>query len=79
MTRELRQQLKKAVNLRSMFLPTKKIRMVLINLVENASKYGKPGGSIVASIYKTDEKHVLVKKRSATMVLASGRTSSKNI
>ena len=34
--------------------------MVLINLVENASKYGKPGGSIVASIYKTDEKHVLI-------------------
>jgi len=29
--------------------------MVLINLVENASKYGKPNGSIVASIYKTDE------------------------
>jgi len=34
--------------------------MVLINLVENAGKYGKPSGSIIASIYKTDEKHVLI-------------------
>jgi len=42
------------------FADKEKIRMVLINLVENAGKYGKPGGSIVASIYKTDEKHVLI-------------------
>ena len=34
--------------------------MVLINLVENAVKYGKSQGNIVASFYKTDEKHVLV-------------------
>lgn len=34
--------------------------MVLINLVENATKYGKPGGTIVASIYKIDEKNVLI-------------------
>jgi two-component system phosphate regulon sensor histidine kinase PhoR len=44
----------------NVFADKEKIRMVLINLVENASKYGKPGGSIVASIYKTDEKHVLI-------------------
>ncbi len=44
----------------NVFADKEKIRMVLINLVENSSKYGKPGGSIVASIYKTDEKHVLV-------------------
>lgn len=44
----------------NVFADKEKIRMVLINLVENASKYGKPGGTIVASIYKTDEKHVLV-------------------
>ncbi len=37
-----------------------KIRQVLINLVENSIKYGKPGGSIVASMYNTDGKHILV-------------------
>ncbi|HTQ64261.1 MAG TPA: ATP-binding protein [Puia sp.] len=42
------------------FADKEKIRMVLINLVENAGKYGKPSGSIIASIYKTDEKHVLI-------------------
>ena len=44
----------------TVFADKEKIRMVLINLVENAAKYGKPHGTIVASIYKTDEKHVLV-------------------
>ena len=34
--------------------------MVLLNLVENASKYGKQNGSITASVYNTDGKHVLV-------------------
>jgi two-component system phosphate regulon sensor histidine kinase PhoR len=43
----------------TVFADKEKIRMVLINLVENASKYGKPHGTIVASVYKTDEKHVL--------------------
>lgn len=37
-----------------------KIRQVLINLLENATKYGKKDGSIVASIYKTDGQHVLI-------------------
>jgi len=37
-----------------------KIRQVLINLVDNARKYGKYGGTITAGIYNTDEKHVLV-------------------
>jgi two-component system phosphate regulon sensor histidine kinase PhoR len=37
-----------------------KIRQVLINLVDNAVKYGKPSGTIVASIYATDGKHALV-------------------
>lgn len=37
-----------------------KIRQVLINLVSNAVKYGKDDGNIVASIYKTDGKHVLI-------------------
>lgn len=42
------------------FADKEKIRMVLLNLVENASKYGKQHGSITASIYKTDGRHVLV-------------------
>ncbi len=42
------------------FADKEKIRMVLLNLVENASKYGKQNGSIIASIYHTDGKHVLV-------------------
>jgi two-component system phosphate regulon sensor histidine kinase PhoR len=44
----------------TVFADKEKIRMVLINLVENASKYGKTGGMIVASIYKIDEKNVLI-------------------
>ncbi len=42
------------------FADKEKIRMVLLNLVENASKYGKRNGSILASVYSTDGKHVLV-------------------
>ncbi|MCY7420878.1 MAG: cell wall metabolism sensor histidine kinase WalK [Chitinophagaceae bacterium] len=37
-----------------------KIRQVIINLVSNAIKYGKRDGNIVASIYNTDGKHVLI-------------------
>jgi len=37
-----------------------KIRQLLNNLVMNATKYGKQGGIIVASVYKTDEKHALI-------------------
>jgi len=37
-----------------------KIRQVLHNLVENAIKYGKQNGHIVASVYKTDERHALI-------------------
>jgi two-component system phosphate regulon sensor histidine kinase PhoR len=37
-----------------------KIKQVLINLIENACKYGKQNGSIWASIYKTDDEQVLV-------------------
>jgi two-component system phosphate regulon sensor histidine kinase PhoR len=42
------------------FADKEKIRMVLLNLVENASKYGKLGGTILASVYNMDGKHVLV-------------------
>ena len=42
------------------FADKEKILRVLINLVENATKYGRTDGSIIASIYKTDERHVLI-------------------
>jgi len=44
----------------TVFADKEKVRMVLINIIENASKYGRVNGSIMASIYKTDESHVLV-------------------
>lgn len=44
----------------TVFADKEKIRQVLINLVENAFKYGKPNGNTVASIYKTEEKRVLI-------------------
>ncbi|MDR3716982.1 MAG: ATP-binding protein [Puia sp.] len=44
----------------AVFADKEKIRMVLINLVENATKYGKAGGIIIASIYRIDEGNVLV-------------------
>ena len=37
-----------------------KIRQVIINLVDNSVKYGKENGSVIASMYLTDEKHVLI-------------------
>jgi two-component system phosphate regulon sensor histidine kinase PhoR len=37
-----------------------KIRQVLLNLVENSIKYGKENGNIVASMYKTDGRHILI-------------------
>ena len=44
----------------AVFADKEKIRQVLINIVSNSFKYGKENGHIVASIYKTDGKHVLV-------------------
>lgn len=37
-----------------------KIRQVLINLVDNAKKYGKQNGNIECSVYKIDGKKILV-------------------
>lgn len=37
-----------------------KIQQVLINLVINATKYGKENGEIIASIYNTDGTHALI-------------------
>ena len=42
------------------FADKEKIRQVLINLIENAFKYGKENGNIVASIYNTDDDRVLI-------------------
>jgi len=44
----------------SVFADKEKMRQVLTNLVENAIKYGKDNGNIVASVYNTDDKVVLV-------------------
>jgi len=44
----------------TVFADKEKIRQVILNLVENSIKYGKYGGNITASMYVTDEKHVLV-------------------
>jgi two-component system phosphate regulon sensor histidine kinase PhoR len=42
------------------FADKEKIRQVLINLVDNAVKYGKQNGQIEASIYKNEGKKILV-------------------
>ena len=44
----------------TVFADQEKIRQVINNLLENAIKYGKEEGNVVASIYKTDGKHVLI-------------------
>jgi two-component system phosphate regulon sensor histidine kinase PhoR len=44
----------------AVFADKEKIRQVLTNLVENSIKYGKQNGTITASMYITDGKHVLV-------------------
>lgn len=44
----------------SVFADKEKIRQVVLNLVENSIKYGKTNGKIIASMYKTDENHILV-------------------
>ena len=50
------------------FADKEKISRVLINLVDNAIKYGRQDGFVTAGIYKTDDRHVLSKFQ--TMALA---------
>lgn len=45
---------------RVVFADKQKIQQVLLNLIGNSIKYGKMNGSIVASVYNTDERHVLI-------------------
>jgi two-component system, OmpR family, phosphate regulon sensor histidine kinase PhoR len=44
----------------TVFADKERIRQVISNLVENSLRYGKQNGSIIASMYKTDGKHILV-------------------
>lgn len=44
----------------TVYADKEKIKQVITNLVSNATKYGKDNGHIVASIYNTDGKHVLI-------------------
>jgi two-component system phosphate regulon sensor histidine kinase PhoR len=44
----------------TVFADKEKIRQVLINLIDNAIKYGKQNGEIEGSVYKIDGKRVLV-------------------
>jgi two-component system phosphate regulon sensor histidine kinase PhoR len=44
----------------TVYADKEKIRQVINNLLENATKYGKQEGSIVSSIYKTDGRLVLI-------------------
>ena len=44
----------------TVFADKEKIRQVFANLVENSIKYGKKGGTIVASMYRTDGRNILV-------------------
>jgi len=44
----------------TVFADKEKIRQVIINLVDNAIKYGKANGMVEASIYNTDGKNILI-------------------
>jgi two-component system phosphate regulon sensor histidine kinase PhoR len=44
----------------TVFADKEKLRQVFTNLIENSIKYGKQGGNITASMYKTDGKHILI-------------------
>ncbi|TCJ18799.1 sensor histidine kinase [Flaviaesturariibacter flavus] len=52
-----------------------KIRQVLINLVENAIKYGRANGSVTASMYNTDGKNILVEISDDGMGIPEGSLS----
>jgi len=60
-TRKIRCQIKEGCeDPLNVFADKEKIRMVLINLVDNAIKYGKNNGTIEGSVYKIDGEKILV-------------------
>jgi len=44
----------------TVFADKEKIRQVISNLVDNSIKYGRYNGNIVASVYNTDDKNILI-------------------
>lgn len=44
----------------TVYADEEKIRQVVTNLIENSIKYGKQNGTITASMYNTDGKHILI-------------------
>lgn len=44
----------------TVFADKEKVRQVLSNLVDNSIKYGRHGGNVVASVYNTDDKNILI-------------------
>lgn len=44
----------------SVYADKEKIRQVLVNLTDNAVKYGKENGSVIAGVYTLDENNVLI-------------------
>lgn len=44
----------------TVYADKERIREVLINLIDNSIKYGKQDGHTFASVYNTDEQHVLI-------------------
>lgn len=44
----------------TVYADKEKIRQVLVNLMQNAMKYGRQQGEVVASVYNTDGRHVLI-------------------
>ena len=44
----------------TVYADKEKIRQVLINIIDNAIKYGKQGGLVEASVYKIEEKNILI-------------------
>ncbi len=59
--KEIRCIIKKGCELPlTVFADKEKIRQVLINLVDNAIKYGKQSGTIESSFYKVDGAHILI-------------------
>lgn len=60
-TKNIKCQFKKGTEVGiHVFADKEKIRQALINLVDNAIKYSHDNGNIEASIYQTDERHVLI-------------------